>query len=54
MLSIKAVAKKLKVSDSAIYKMIREKRNVGARFFYIPGTGYRVDETEWNFGEVAT
>ena len=46
MLTIKAVAEKMGLSESAIYKMIREKRSVGRFFYYVPGKGYRYPHYE--------
>ena len=46
MLTIKQVAEKLGLSESAIYKQIRERRKVGKHFFYIPGKGFRYPRYE--------
>ena len=46
MLTIKEVAKKMGLSGSAVYKMIREQRAIGKQFYYVPGLGYRCDFKE--------
>jgi len=46
MLTIKEVAERLGLSESAIYKMVKEKRNVGRHFFYVPSKGYRYGNDE--------
>jgi biotin operon repressor len=46
MLTIKQVAEKLGLSESAIYKQIRERRKVGKHFFYVPGKGFRYPRYE--------
>lgn len=41
-MSVKEVAKKLGLSEAAIYKQIKEKRGVGAKFQYRQGAGWFV------------
>ena len=37
------VAKEMGLTKDAVYKMIKEGRGVGKKFYYVVGKGYRID-----------